>query len=358
MAPETLRVLENHPFNAEALAPALDQPITPVGHFFIRNNGILPGALDLQNWTLTVDGEVERATTWSLNELKASFEPVTVTAVLECAGNGRARFAPPTSGLQWTDGAVGCARWRGVRLGDVLRACGVKASAVYTGHFSPDRHAEKPEQPAISRGLPIEKALAPETLLAFAMNDEPLTEQHGAPLRVVAPGYPGSAWQKWLTRIWVRDREHDGAKMTGTDYRLPRRPVAPGEDIHPADFDVITDMPVKSLITCPAEGFAAPARKPLEVRGFAWAGHAEVASVAVSADGGKTWQDATLEPAEGRFAWHRFRATVTPKAAGTITLLARATDASGRTQPLDAAAWNPAGYCNNGAHRVSGTAVG
>jgi DMSO/TMAO reductase YedYZ molybdopterin-dependent catalytic subunit len=354
MAGEKLRVLESHPFNAEAFAHALDQTLTPAGSFFIRNNGVLPESVDFQNWAITINGEVERPQTWSLEALKSSFEPVSIAAVLECAGNGRARFAPPTSGLQWSNGAVGCARWTGVRLGDVLRASGVKSSAVYTGQFSPDTQVNKPGSAAISRGLPIDKALAPETLLAFAMNGEPLPREHGGPLRVVVPGYPGSAWQKWITRIWVRDREHDGAKMTGTDYRLPRHPVAPGKRIDPADFDIITDMPVKSLITSPAEGFAVAAGKPIEVRGFAWAGHAEVKSVAVSTDG-KNWQEARLDPPEGRFAWTPFRAAVIPQAAGLLTLFARARDSAGRTQPLNGTAWNPSGYCNNDIHSVSGT---
>src|SRR5690349_8316683 len=109
MAGEKLRVLESHPFNAEAFADALDQAITPAGSFFIRNNGVLPDTLDFQNWTLTVDGEVDQPKSWSLEALKTDFEQVTLAAVLECAGNGRARFAPPTSGLQWSNGAVGCA---------------------------------------------------------------------------------------------------------------------------------------------------------------------------------------------------------------------------------------------------------
>jgi DMSO/TMAO reductase YedYZ molybdopterin-dependent catalytic subunit len=190
------------------------------------------------------------------------------------------------------------------------------------------------------------------------VNGAPLATLHGAPLRIVAPGYPGSAWQKWLSRIWVRDREHDGEKMTGTNYRLPREPVGPGETIDPKRFDVITDMLVRSVITAPAEGFTAPAGEPLEVRGFAWSGHTPVASVAVSADGGTTWTQAALEPASDRFAWRRFRAGVRPQQGGPVTLCARATDAAGVSQPLTSAEWNPRGYCNNGVHRIGGRILG
>jgi DMSO/TMAO reductase YedYZ molybdopterin-dependent catalytic subunit len=354
MAHQKLRVLEDAPFNAETFAEALDAPITEVGTFFIRNNGIMPPSVDFSGWTLTVDGEVDRPQSFSVDALKANFETVHLTAVLECAGNGRNTVVPKTGGLQWSDGAVGCARWTGVRLGDVLRACGIKRTAVYTAHLSPDIQVENPREPALSRGLPIQKALAPETLLAFAMNGAPLPREHGGPLRIVAPGYPGSAWQKWLARLWVRDREHDGVKMTGHDYRLPDRPLAPGEPTDKVHFSVITDMPVKSVITFPAAGFVIPVNKPVEVRGFAWTGRAAVDSVTVSIDGGASWHDAELEPLTEPFAWRRFRKTLTPTAAGSATFVARARDVEGHVQPLTSP-WNPNGYCNNSVHRVSGS---
>jgi sulfite oxidase len=351
-----LIVLEDEALNAEAAPADLDGPITPVESFFIRNNGALPliTAEQVKAWTLTIDGEVERPATWTVDALKTTFPVLTVTAVMECVGNGRSGFVPVTRGLPWGPGAIGCARWTGVRLRDLLAAVSPKPSAVYTGHFSPDRTADG-TRPAISRGLPMRKALAPETLVAFAMNDEPLTRLHGAPLRIVAPGFPGSAWQKWLSRIWVRDREHDGPLMTETDYRLPRRPLRPGDPIDLADLAVIEDMPVKSLVTSPADGFVAGLSEGIEVRGFAWSGHGPIRTVTVSADSGKTWREAKLEPAPDRFAWARFRAPVTLGESGTVAILAQATDETGATQPLDGATWNPRGYCNNGAHRIVGT---
>ncbi|MFN3673013.1 MAG: sulfite oxidase [Bosea sp. (in: a-proteobacteria)] len=342
--------------NGEPLPAMLDAPITPVSAFFIRNNGTLPDVGDAEGWRLRIDGEVETDRVWSMAALRQSFETVTVTAVLECAGNGRSLFTPATDGVPWGLGAVGCARWTGVRLRDVLLASGVRPSAVYTGHYAPDRQISDPSRPALSRGLPIAKALDPDTLIAFGMNGEPLPLLHGGPLRIVAPGYPGSAWQKWLDRIALRPHEHDGEKMQGTNYRIPLRHVAPGEPISPDGFAVITDMPVKSLVTAPAPGFVAPAGGVIDVGGFAWSGSTPVASVRVSADGGRGWQDAALAPGEGAYAWRRFAVTLPVPSAGPMQIVAQVRDVAGQFQPLDAAPWNPRGYCNNQAQRVDGVA--
>lgn len=355
-----LRIFADDALNAETAPEDLDAPLTPAEAFFVRNNGTLPriDADAIAAWRLTIDGEVETSRSFGLDELRAAFPVASVTAVLECAGNGRAGFSPATDGIQWTRGAVGCARWTGVRLADVLAACGVKAGAVYTGHESIDVAIDGSGRPAISRGLPIGKALSPETLLAFAMNDEPLPLLQGGPLRIVAPGFPGSAWQKWLTRVWVRDREHDGVKMTGLDYRLPTRPVVPGESPDPAEFAVIVEMPVKSLITHPAAGFSAQVGETIEVRGFAWSGGPPVVGVSISCDGGGTWAAARLEEAADQWVWRRFRRLVDLDRPGPVAILARAVDATGRSQPLDVAPWNPRGYCNNAVHLVEGRVEG
>lgn len=351
-----LHIHDEEALNAEPALSLLDEVITPVDAFFIRNNGELPDASVAGDWTLTIEGEVERPAVWSVAGLRERFDTVTVTAVLECAGNGRSQFAPATDGLRWRLGAVGCARWTGVRLADVLKAAGVKPSAVYTGHHSPDRQIGKPEKAALSRGLPVAKALAPETLVAFGMNGEDLPQLHGGPLRIVAPGYPGSAWQKWLNRISLCPQEHDGEKMRGTDYRLPIRPVSPGESIDPTNFAVITDMPVKSLISAPAEGFTARQGKPFKVSGFAWSGAVPLAGVAISRDGGASWQEVPLQPGEGVFAWRRFEMEVTAERAGPLAVMARAWDAAGNTQPMEPL-WNPRGYCNNQVQRVGGMVI-
>ncbi len=349
-----LVILDTPELNAETPAHLLDDDITPVARLFARNAGAMP-AIDADGiaaWTLTIDGCVQESRRWTIAALRQEFETVSVTAVLECAGNGRAFFKEWTGPVLWRHGAVACLRWTGVRLGDLIRSCGPRPEAVYTGHHSPDRYLDD-SGPAISRGLPIAKALAPETLIAFALNDEPIPALHGGPLRLIAPGFPGASSQKWLTRIEVRDREHDGERMRDGHYRMPRTPLRPGDPYDPNEFEIITDMPVRSLITAPHDGFAARAGEPLAVRGHAWTGHVPLASVEVSADGARSWRPATLGPLPDRFAWRRFNVSV-PAPAGEIEIIARARDIAGRAQPLESVPWNPRGYCNNLCHRVRG----
>jgi DMSO/TMAO reductase YedYZ molybdopterin-dependent catalytic subunit len=353
-----LQILPTAELNAETPAHLLDDDITPVRRLFARNAGTMPAptAADAATWTLAIDGRVATPQRWTLATLGEEFETVTRIAVLECAGNGRAFFPEPAGTVLWHHGGAGCVAWTGVRLGDLLRRCALLPDAVYTGHHSPDMRLDG-RGPALSRGLPIAKALAPETLVAWAINGAPIPPLHGGPLRVVAPGFPGSAWQKWITRIEVRDREHDGERMLNLHYRLPQVPVRPlraGERYDAALFAVITDVPLRAVITAPADGFSAPAGAPLHVRGHAWSGHTPLAKVELSCDGGTSWHSADLGPLPDTFAWRRFSAILPPPAAGAIELIARASDAQGRTQPLASVPWNPRGYCNNTVHRVRG----
>jgi sulfite oxidase len=353
-----LRILPTVELNAETPAHLLDDDITPVSLLFARNAGMmpLPTASDVAAWTLAIDGCVRTPRRWTIAELRQQFATVTRTAVLECAGNGRAFFPEPAGTVLWRHGAAGCVAWTGVRLGELLQACALTGDAVYTGHHSPDLRLDD-RGPALSRGLPIAKALAPETLVAWALNGAPIPPLHGGPLRVVAPGFPGSASQKWITRIEIRDCEHDGERMLNLHYRLPRVPVRPLDDGGRYDeslFEVITDVPVRAVITAPHDGFAAPAGAPLAVRGHAWSGHTPLRTVELSSDGGTSWQPTELGPLPDTFAWRRFTATLAPPRPGPVEIIARASDAAGRSQPLASVPWNPKGYCNNTVHRVEG----
>ena len=356
-----LRILSERPVNAETLVADLDPRYTPNDKHFVRNNGGVPERAlsgSIEGWSLRVDGEVGNALNLSLDDLKARFENVSRALVLECAGNGRAAFQPGASGNQWWLGAVGCARYTGVRLRDVLDAAGVLDTAVYVAYYGEDPHLSgNPEDVAISRGVPLSKAMDESTLLAWEMNGEPLPPHHGFPLRVVAPGFPASASGKWLRRLWVRDQVHDGPKMMGYSYRVPRYPVAPGTDVPEGDMEIIGPMPVKSIITRPETGVRHAGGGPLAIRGWAWAGDGPVNAMHLSADFGTTWLPCQLEEPENPFAWQRFEGSMAFDIPGHYELWARATDHRGRQQPMVVPGWNPRGYLNNAMHRIAVTAL-
>lgn len=351
-----LVVLGDKPLVAETPAHLLADATTPTAVHYIRNNGqILEAPADPDGWRLVVDGEVSTPLTLTLGELRQRFETVSQDLVLECGGNGRSQFVPQARGNAWTTGGVGCARWTGVRLKDVLAAAGVKETATYTAHYGADPHLSgDPEKQALSRGVRLDKAMDAGTLLAFAMNDEPLHAVHGAPLRLLVPGWTGSASQKWLTRIQLRDREHDGQGMKGTSYRVPAVPLVPGSESKGEGFRILESMPVKSLITSPADGtrLAAGARE-LPLRGHAWAGDLEVREVWISIDFGQSWQAAELTAPANRFAWQHWSATARLPSAGYYEVWARAVDANGASQPFTAPNWNPGGYGGNAYHRIA-----
>ena len=207
-------VLNNKPWNIEAKAHLLDDKITPNKFMFIRNNGLIPENVDASTWTISFDGEAARSEkTYTLDELKSKFKHYTYQLTLECGGNGRSEFDPPAKGNQWTIGAVSCAEWTGVRLRDVLEDVGVTSKAVYIGYHAADVHlSQDPNKEPISRGAPMPKVLQDETLLAFKMNGEDIPMAHGYPLRLVAGGWPASVSGKWIQRISIRDRVHDGRR--------------------------------------------------------------------------------------------------------------------------------------------------
>ncbi len=352
---EGLVVLNDRPLNAETPAHLLDDDTTPISRLFVRNNGTPPLDVDPTAWRLSVGGEsCVRPTTFSLAELKSRFPHVSYHLQMECGGNGRAEFRPRAPGNQWTTGAVGCPRWTGVRVRDVLAFCGVKTDAVYLGYASADTHLSgDPEKRVISRGVPLHKALEEESLIAFELNGEPLPHLHGAPLRLVCGGWPGSVSGKWLTELLIRDRVHDGAKMGGSSYRVPCAPVAPGTQVADDHMCIIESMPVKSLITFPRSGVSLTGGTRHIVRGHAWAGDQNVSAVHVSTDYGATWQQAELAQPVNRLAWQRWQAPVVFTQRGYHEVWARATDTQGRSQPMLVPGWNPKGYLNNAAHRIA-----
>ncbi len=354
-----LVVLNDRPVNAETPAHLLDDRITPADRLFVRNNGIPPTDVDIEAWTLTIDGEsVEKPVSFTLAELRRRFKHYTYQLTLECGGNGRAEFDPPARGNQWTTGAVGCPRWTGVRLADVLQAAGLKDDAVYIGYYGADTHISgNPDKVPISRGVPITKAMEEETLIAWQINGEDLPLMNGYPLRLVVGGWPASTSGKWLQRISVRNQVHDGPKMGGYSYRVPCKPVVAGAEVAEEDMCIIESMPVKSLVTYPRSGVVHKLSNPLQVRGHAWAGDLSVVAVDISIDFGQTWKPAKLEQAANRLAWQRFAAELEFPQRGYYEVWARATDTGGKAQPMVVPGWNPKGYLNNACHRIAVKAV-
>jgi sulfite oxidase len=350
-----LKILNDRPWNLETPAHLLDDKITPADRLFVRNNGLVPEKPDVKKWTLTIRGESALKTkVYTIADLKSKFKHHTYQLVLECAGNGRSQFNPPAKGVAWGNGAVGCVQWTGVRLRDILQDVGIKPDAVYIGYEGKDTHLSGNfEKKPISRGVPIEKAMEDETLIAWSMNGKDIPIMHGYPLRLVVGGWSASVSGKWLSDILVRNKVHDGEKMKPPSYSMPCEPVAPGEDAPPEKQCILAELPVKSLITYPKNGGILTKRNTLEVRGHAWTGLGEISKVEVSTDFGVSWQTCTLERAANRFAWAQWKQTIQFPSNGYYEVWARATDTQGNIQPVLGPAWNPKGYYNNACHRIA-----
>jgi sulfite oxidase len=352
-----LVILGDRPLVCETPEHMLDDDITPNDKIFIRNNGTPPDPMtgDVNSWELVVDGEVERPLKLTLGDLRSRFRPVTLALQMECGGNGRSAFEPKASGNQWGNGAIANARWTGVRLKDVLEAAGLKSTAKYTAHFGRDLNLQgDPTRQAISRGVPIPKAMDEHTIIAYAVNGGAIPQINGAPLRLIVPGWPGSASQKWLSRIQIRDREHDGQGMTGTSYRVPIIPMVPGDKPDPKNFRILESMPVRSIITNIANGSELkPGTRRIRLRGHAWAGDHSVAEVHVSASYGQNWRAARVAGPVNRYSWQTWTTELTLPSAGYYEFWVRAIDSNGRGQSHAAANWNPQGYGGNVMHRVA-----
>jgi len=348
-------VHEEEPFNVETGPAALAEgPITATDAFYVRGHGAVPD-LDPAAFRLRVHGLVERELSLSLATLREAFRERSVTATLQCAGNRRAglvaiRDIPGEA--PWGPGATGTATWTGVALADILAVAGPKRDAAHVGFDGADLCPEaKPEQ-RFGGSVPLDKACRPEVLLAWAMNGAPLAPVHGAPLRVVVPGYIGARSVKWLERIEVRSRPWLGYFQHVVYRLLPEDGVvAPGAGM-PLGL-----VALNADVFTPADG-AEVAAGPVEVRGYAFAGgERHVALVDVSLDGGAHWVQAELLDDLGRWAWRQWRLEV-ELAPGEHEILVRAWDSSAATQPEDEAAlWNPKGYVNNARPRVQVRAV-
>src|SRR5579863_9586508 len=317
--------------------------ITPIDRFFVRCHTYTP-KVNLSEWSLKIDGKVDRPTTLTMADLK-KLPRVDLVGVLECAGNGRKFYDPRVAVTQWAFGSVGNGRWTGVRLRDVLQKAGIQSAATEILFDGAD--VPLGTMPDFKRTITTAKALHPDTLLAYEMNGQPLPIEHGFPLRVIAPGWAGDSWVKWLQHIEVLDHEFDGFWMKSA-YRHPANPIAPGTAVDPSQMIPVTDLGVKSVIAVPS-AWAKPG--PVRVEGTAWSNSSPVAKVDVSTDGGQTWKPAKLGGRPTQYGWRLWQ--LDWKAAeGKYTLMSRATNAAGQSQPV-MEQWNPNGYLWNVAQPVA-----
>jgi sulfite oxidase len=340
-----LIVHEEEPFNAETgLAALAEGPLTATDAFYVRGHGEVP-KVDPDGWRLRVHGAVEHEMELSLATLREAFRHREVTATLQCAGNRRAGLIAirDISGeAPWGPGATGTATWTGVALADVLAHAGPLREAAHVGFEGADHCPEAEPAQRFGGSIPLEKALRPEVLLAWEMNGEPLPHVHGAPLRVVVPGYIGARSVKWLERIEVRSTPWQGY-FQHVVYRLLPEEGMPG----PGKGMPLGLAALNADILAPRDGETVAAGA-VEVRGYAFAGgERHVARVDVSLDGGASWWQAELLEDLGRWAWRHWRITF-DLPPGEHEILVRAWDSSAATQPEDEAAlWNPKGYVNN-----------
>ena len=336
--------LNAYPLDAETPLDLLNTYTTPNDLFFVRSHYMSP-RVGPDTWTLTVDGAVSRPMRLTLDDL-LKLPKVEATCVLQCAGNGRSLFRPTMPGVQWGHGAVGNARWGGVRVKDVLEQAGLRGSARDLHTFGSDI---PPRQvPPFHRSLELEKVLQ-DGIVAYEMNGEPLSHDHGAPARLVVPGWAGDHWMKWLRQISPSAAPQTGFYMD-TAYRYPSRPGNPGQTVKPEEMQSITELFVKSTIT--SAPLSARSREPVTLRGFAFSGAPDIARVEVTEDDGRTWRQADLDPQHDPYAWRLWSYRWTPASVGVRRLAARATDSRGSVQPREAA-WNQSGYLHNGWHSVT-----
>jgi DMSO/TMAO reductase YedYZ molybdopterin-dependent catalytic subunit len=345
--------LTYRPPNYEAPLAYLRTAITPNDEFFVRYHLADIPQIDAGTWRLNLGGEGANGDLQiGLDDLKRlpAFE---VAAVCQCAGNRRGLFEPHVAGVQWGDGAIGCARWGGARLKDVLDLVGLKKDAVEIVFDGADGPVLD-KTPDFIKSLPVWKAIEETTLVAYEMNGGPLPHWNGFPARIVAPGWTATYWVKHITSITAVTRPFDGFWMK-TAYRIPvgKFPlVARFISQETAVNTPLTEIVVNSLITSPNDGARVKGGHKTAISGIAWDGGYGISAVDVSADGGKSWTQAVLGEDPGKFAFRAWSYEFIPKRRGKLALTARATNKIGQTQTREPIP-NPAGYCNNAAQTVA-----
>jgi DMSO/TMAO reductase YedYZ molybdopterin-dependent catalytic subunit len=349
-----LILLTDRPPQLETPLHYFQKDLTPNDAFFVRwHLGIVPTTIDPATFRLSLGGHVEQALSLSVDEMKKNFEPVSYVAVAQCSGNSRSLYEPRVLGGQWGNGAVGNAKWTGVRLKDLLAKAKVKAGAVDVSFNGLDM-GPMPTVPDFVKSLSFDHANDGEVMVAYAMNDQALPMLNGYPLRLIVPGWYATYWVKSLSEINVLPTKFKGFWMDKA-YRVPNNPNAQESPTDLAKDTVpISTMTVRSLIVLPEPNAKVKAGQAYEVQGVAMDSGKGIAKVEVSTDGGKTWGEAKLDKDLGKYSWRRWRMAWTP-AAGQHRVMARATNAAGETQTQQQ--WNRSGYARNVVESVDVTAA-
>ncbi|CAJ0602139.1 unnamed protein product [Cylicocyclus nassatus] len=360
-----LIVDQQRPFNAETPPSLLmDHFRTPNELFFVRNHMPVPKVIDIKKHRLKVEGlGVKRPLNLSVEELKTKYEPVSITAVVQCSGNRRANMNDykKVQGLLWAETAISNAEWTGVRLRDLLIQAGVNPNDSRIKHVHLEGADTDGEGQCFGASITFEKAMSPETIVVYSMNGEDLPRDHGYPLRIIAPGIVGARQVKWLKAIRLSDVESP-SHWQQKDYRVFPTSVGLHDKLDWTTVHSIQEYPVQSAICIPApESKVERVKGEVDVEGYAWSGGGRgIIRVEVSGDGGKTWQTAELEQDEKQdlnhmWAWTFFRTSIKiPEGAKKMDLVVKATDRAYNTQPeTSVGIWNVRGLINNAWHRVS-----
>jgi DMSO/TMAO reductase YedYZ molybdopterin-dependent catalytic subunit len=347
-----LILLTDRPVQLETPRHYFLTDFTPNEAFFVRwHLQTIPNAVDLKEWRLHVEGNVERPLALSLPELMTRFKAVSVAAVTQCSGNSRSRLQPRVPGGQWGNGAMGNAAWTGVRLREILGAAGVKTGCVQVQFEGLDRGLGPRGYGSnrFMKSLDLTNPVLDDCVVAFAMNDQPLPMLNGFPARLIVPGYFATYWMKSLTSIRLLDAPDDNFWMKAA-YRIPDTPRGTTTPDEMKSGKVVTlpiaRMPVRSFLVSPDGSQKIPAGFPVRLQGIAFSGYAGISKVEISTDNGAKWSEAKLGSSAGEFSFRTWTFEWTPKNAGRYPLAVRATDAKGNVQP-DEGVWNPGGYLWN-----------
>jgi DMSO/TMAO reductase YedYZ molybdopterin-dependent catalytic subunit len=342
------------PPNYESPLEFFDNVITPNDRFFVRWHHANIPRIDAGSWRLSVGGDAaERGFELGMDELKRDFEPVELLAVCQCAGNRRGFSAPHVPGVEWGSGAMGNARWKGARLKDILARAGVKKDAVEIAFNGSDRAAID-RTPAFVKSLPAWKAMDENTLVAYEMNGAALPHWNGFPARIVVPGWMATYWMKQVVSIRALAQPLASFWMN-TAYRIPigKYPIIDRFISQESETTTpITELLVNSLVTNLGDGRRIAAGQPIEIKGIAWDGGYGIRGVEISVDDGRTWQSARLGESQGKYSFRTWQFSCSARAAGRMTVMARASSVQGTAQPAELI-FNGAGYHNNVVQKIA-----